>query len=84
IGLLIYAGRIQYNHWEEGKPTNEVAKRIFDELVAAYYDNSHFDMVYVLDYPSPRPVSNYVLRLELGWRTYEDYESDMTSMLRVS
>ncbi len=26
IGLLIYAGRVQYNHWEEGRPSNPVAR----------------------------------------------------------
>lgn len=29
IGLLIYSGRIQYNHWEEGIPGNKVAKKVF-------------------------------------------------------
>src|SRR3990170_1309756 len=29
IGLLIYAGRVQYNHWEEGEPNNPVARQVF-------------------------------------------------------
>jgi hypothetical protein len=82
IGLLIYAGRVQYNHWEDMK-FNEVVKFVFNELVRAYYDNTNFDMAYELGYPAPRPVSHYIVRLELGWRTYEYYESDMHSLLNL-
>ena len=81
IGLLIYAGRIQYNHWEGGEPENEAAKNVFRELVRAYYDNPYFDMGYVLDYPSPKPVSHHIVRLELRWREYSDYAKDMQAMI---
>lgn len=80
-GLLIYAGQIQYNHWEERELSNTVARRVFRELVVAYHDNHHFDMAYVLGYPRPRPVSHYIVRLELGWSTYDEYRADMSSML---
>jgi hypothetical protein len=83
IGLLIYAGRVQYNHWEDGEPSDVVAKAVFRELVRAYYDNTNFDMAFELGYPIPRPVSHYIVRLELGWRTYEYYESDMRSLLNL-
>jgi hypothetical protein len=83
IGLLIYAGRVQYNHWEDGEPSHVVAKIVFRELIRAYYDDTNFDMAYELNYPTFRPVSHYIVRLELGWRTYEDYESDMRSLLNL-
>jgi hypothetical protein len=83
IGLLIYAGRIQYNHWEDGLPDNPVAKAVFQELVRAYYDDTSFDMAYELDYPSPRPVSHYIVQLELNWHTYDDYISDMRLLLKL-
>jgi len=83
IGLLIYAGRIQYNHWEDGQPSGAVAKKVFRELVLAYYDDMNFDMAYELTYPSPRPVSHYIVRLELGWHIYSEYASDMRSMLEI-
>lgn len=82
-GLLIYAGRIQYNHWEEGEPSNPVVRDVFRELVHAYSANQHFDMAYVLDYPGPRPVSHYIVRLELGWMTYDDYLANMKELLQV-
>lgn len=81
LGLLIYSGRIQYNHWEEGEPSNPIARQIFRELVSSYSNDQDFDLGYVLDYPSPRPVSHYIVRLELGWRSYQEYLDDMITML---
>jgi hypothetical protein len=84
IGLLIYAGRIQYNHWEEGLPKNTVAQTVFNELIMAYYNDMSFDMAYELDYPIPRPIAHYIIRLELNWRTYDDYITDMQSLLELN
>ncbi len=81
IGLLIYAGRIQYNHWEDGEPSNPVAQSVMRQLYSAYSSDLTFDMAYDLEYPEPRPVSHYILRLELKWRHYEDYLRDMSPML---
>lgn len=80
-GLIIYTGRIQYNHWEEGMPNNSVAKKVFRELAQSYYDNPHFDLVYELNYPNNLPVSHYIIRLELGWHNYEDYLVTIRSLL---
>jgi hypothetical protein len=82
IGLLIYAGRVQYNHWEDGEPSNAMAKTVFDELLKAYYDDVTFDLAYELDLPAPRPVAHYIVLIELKWRSYDDYISDMHSLLR--
>jgi hypothetical protein len=81
LGLLIYAGRIQYNHWEEGEPANPIARAVFGGLRTAYLNDQHFDLGYVLDYPIPRAVSHYIIRFELGWLSYDEYISDMTSVL---
>lgn len=81
IGLLIYAGRIQYNHWEDGEPSNDVAKNVFQHLISVYYDDLTFDMAYELNYPQPRPVSHYIVRLELKWKSFDDYSKDMRSIL---
>ena len=84
IGLLIYAGRVQYNHWEDGQPSNTVAQAVFNELIMAHYNDMSFDMAYVLDYPAPRPIAHYIVRLELKWRTYNDYISDMRLLLGLN
>ena len=83
-GLLVYAGRIQYNHYEEGRPKNKVARAVFDALLKHYYNDMSFDMVYELEWPAPRPVSHYIVRHELRWFTYDDYVSEMRSMLAIS
>lgn len=81
IGLMIYAGRIQYNHWEENELSNQLAKNVFRHLVSIYYNDLTFDMVYELGYPEPRPLSHHLVRHELNWMNYEDYYSDMVNMV---
>lgn len=81
IGLIIYAARVQYNHWEEGYPTNPTAKAVFGLLNSVRFSDPWNDLVYQLDWPITRPVTHHIVRLELGWRTYEDYLADMTDMI---
>jgi len=81
LGLLVYAARIQYNHWDEGTPTNRVAKAVFHKLKFHYLSDCMFDMAYEIDWPEPHPVSHHVLLHELCWMTYEDYFQDMQEVL---
>ena len=82
IGLIIYAARIQYNHWEDGTPSNPTAKGIFRHLLSARRDDMWHDMVYELDWPGTRAVTHYVLELELKWYSYENYVSDLKEMMK--
>ncbi len=82
IGLIIYAGRIQYNHWEEGEPWNKIARSVLRKLYIVHLENPLFDLAYDLEFPAPKPLSHYVVRLELKWRSCNDFEKDMTNMLR--
>jgi len=84
LGLLVYAARVQYNHWDEGRPSNPVPRAVFDALYRHYANDLLFDMAYVLDWPAPRPVAHYIVRHELRWLTYDDYVSDMTSAIAQS
>ena len=83
-GLLIYAGRIQYNHFEEGWQINNVARSVFEALLQHYIDYLSFDMAYELEWPVPRPVSHYLVRHELKWFKISEYEADMRNMLEMS
>lgn len=83
FGLIVYAARIQYNHWEEGTPLNPTAKGVFRYLHSVRMDDSWHDLVYELDWPTMRPVTHYVLQLELKWHTYDDYLSDMRQALSL-
>jgi len=82
-GLLIYAGRVQYNHYEEGRPKHHVARAVFDALLKHYSEDLSFDMAYELEWPAPRPVAYYIVRHELRWLAYGGYETDMRNMLAV-
>jgi len=82
-GLLIYAGRIQYNHYEEGRPKNRIACTVFEALLNHYYSDMTFDMAYQLEWPAPRPVSHYIGRHELKWFSSADYLMDMRAMLAL-
>jgi len=81
LGLLVYAARVQYNHWEEGTPTSAVPKAVLEALYRHYANDLSFDMAYVLDWPAPRPVAHYILRHELRWISYGDYINDMRQAL---
>ncbi|GAH30263.1 unnamed protein product [marine sediment metagenome] len=82
IGLIVYAGRVQYNHWEEGTPSNPTARAVFHHLLSARLNDMWHDMIYELDWPCTRPVAHHVVLLELTWNVYQDYASDMTEMMK--
>jgi hypothetical protein len=81
IGLLIYAGRIQYNHWEDRKGLDKVPKNVFRHLLNANINNLILKMVYDLELPDKSPISHYIVRIELKWRDYHNYLEDMKAML---
>ena len=83
VGLLVYTARVQYNHWEEGTPKSPVPKAVLDALHQHYANDPTFDMAYVLEWPSPRPVAHHILRHELSWMSYGDYINDMRQALKL-
>lgn len=78
LGLVIYAGRNQYNHWDEdAKPKT---KEIFDLISTKNYTQTYKDPCFDLECPKIKIYSHNILGL-IGWQTYEDYEKDMIDML---
>lgn len=80
IGMIIYAARNQYNHWDEenfNQPTTEV----FKTLYRAYLNNQFFDMAYDLNYPARTVKANHIVLSELQWRSYADYHKDMNALI---
>jgi len=80
IGLIIYAGRNQFNHWDDESfdyPTTQV----FLALLHAHYENPMFDMAYELEYPARTIKANHIVLNELRWRTFEQYSMDMKSLV---
>ena len=80
IGLIVYAGRIQFNHWDDESfdyPTTQV----FSALLHAYCENTLFDMAYELQYPARTIKANHLVLNELKWRTYGQYIADMRALI---
>lgn len=80
IGMLIYAGRNQYNHWDD-ENLNSKNTQVFNALLQAYYNDPLFDLVYDLNYPDRQPKSHYIVLNELKWRDYDTYIQDMTELI---
>ena len=53
VGLIIYAGRNQYSHWDDDSP-HEVNRRVFAALSAAFRDNMFADLAFSLANPTNR------------------------------
>lgn len=82
IGLIIYAGRNQYNHVDDGqlRAPNET---IFEKLATGHtYGIGIRDPAFDLQNGL---VWNYVSNITsiMGWRGYEKYEKDMRTLLGI-
>lgn len=81
LGLIVYAGRNQYSHWDEKESRNNIVTDILLQLNLFYSENFELDMIYEVNYPLPKPVSHKILHLELGWYNYDRYIKDMNGLI---
>jgi hypothetical protein len=79
-GLIVYAGRNQYAHWDDEEP-HEVTKNVFRALSAAFYHNMLVDLAFELSNPTINVYANELLLVALGWKSYDTYLVEMTSLL---
>ena len=79
-GLMVYAARNQYNHWDDEQP-HEVTRNVFDALSAAFYHNMLSDLAFELSNPTVNVYANEVLLVALGWKSYDKYLAEMKSLL---
>jgi hypothetical protein len=79
IGLVVYAARSQYNHWDE-KP-HEVPTKVFNALSASFEHNVLADLAFELSNPTINVYASEVLLLALGWKSYDTYLGEMKSLL---
>lgn len=77
IGLIIYAGRNQYNHWDE-KP-HELTEDIFDILATSNNATNYKDPAFNINLANIDVYSHNILSL-LGWVSYNDYKNDMLAI----
>lgn len=79
IGLIVYAARNQYNHWDE-KP-HDTPRKVFGALSASVEHNVLADLAFELSNPTINVYASEVLLLALGWRSYDTYLAEMKSLL---
>lgn len=77
LGLIIYAGRNQYNHWDE--EPRKATQEIFG-LIATHNLKGGKDPAFNLEINNLNIYSHNILGL-IGWKIYEDYTKDMIDML---
>src|ERR1700722_5552608 len=84
LGLIVYAGRNQYNHFDDDT-LREPNSTIFERLAVGHgivSDEPFRDPEYDLtDSRRPLCLANNITAL-IGWRDYAHYEADMKSMLK--
>ena len=78
LGLVIYAGRNQYNHWDENAKLK--TKEIFDFIATKNGALNYKDPCFDLEHEKLKIYSHNILGL-IGWKIYEDYEKDILDML---
>ena len=82
IGLIIYAGRNQYNHMDEDE-LRGLNKAIFNQIAEKYDDDTKEffkDPAFDLENKLLINFSSNITAL-LGWRNYASYYSDMKSLI---
>jgi hypothetical protein len=79
IGLIVYAGRNQHAHWEEGD-LRQVSKAVFAELEAHFARVQMFDTVFTIGLVR-WSASHYILDLVLKWSEFENYRDDINVLL---
>lgn len=81
IGLIIYAGRNQFVHWQDDY-VNNMTKRIFEGIEIEYYNNPTMDLAYSLSNPMIRIHAKYIVLHLLKWKSYSNYINDMNQIIK--
>jgi hypothetical protein len=81
IGLIIYAGRNQYNHMDQAELTNKLNCKVFELLATHNNTISWKDPAFDLSSSALNNLSSNVTGL-LKWKDYEAYYEDMKLMFQ--
>ena len=79
-GLIIYAGRNQYAHWDAER-LYEINEWVFEKLYDAFSDNPLSDLTFDLRNPTINIYAGELLLVALGWYSYEIYLAEMKQLL---
>jgi len=81
IGLIVYAGRNQYNHWNDEDPYKiKINNKIFEKLTIAFYKNMFSDLAFDLSNPSITIYAKEILLIALKWYNYDIYYKEMKEL----
>jgi hypothetical protein len=80
-GLIVYAARNQYNHWDDEKP-HMVTKNVFNALSVVFSDNVFSDLAFEISNETICIYANEILLTALGWTTYDIYLDEMKRLLK--
>jgi len=80
IGLIIYAARNQYNHWDDEDP-HKITTSVFDMLSSCFRENVFYDLAFSLSNPGITVYASEILLTALSWGTYESYLSETGALL---
>jgi hypothetical protein len=78
VGLILYAGRSQYAHWEEDP--HQETESVFRQLSHAFRDNLTYDLAFDLGNPTIDIYANEILLGGLNWTSYERYRTEMEDL----
>lgn len=78
VGLVIYAARNQYNHYDEA-PKNALVQEVFRRIRSYGRENLAFEDVPSFD-TNAEGVADHLLSL-LGWNSYEQVAADLRAVL---
>ncbi len=79
IGIIIYAGRNQYNHWDNPSP-HRITKNVFEIISKSHGYGEVVYPAFDLSNPILKIYSHNILAL-LGWSTYNQYVKDMYELI---
>lgn len=82
IGLIIYAARNQYSHWDDKEP-HKVTRNVFNTLSNAFCDTMMADLAFELTNPTINVYANEILLTAMNWKTYEIYLHEMKTLLKL-
>ena len=81
-GLIVYAGRNQFNHWDDDE-AHDVTRAVFSQLSIAFKNNMLADLAFDLSNPTINVYANEILLTALKWNSYDTYLHELRTMLML-
>ena len=80
VGVILYAGRNQYNHWDE--ELHPVTRHVFAQLARAHVTSPLSDLAFEITNPTITIYASEILLTAMQWPTYQAYEGALRDLLQ--